>query len=560
MRLQSPTHVLLLALLFVLLTSDVKRTPADPPGNHSVEPVTLVLGINEHPYTNSLIPLIPEFEKATGIKVKVKTFFPEEKWLAARAADVSSGTGHFDVLMLDQVLTQYARTGWIEPLDDYLANPALVDLANFDLDDIPPGLRRYGTVDGHVYGISVDADAEILYYRQDLFDQHGLRAPATMDDLYLAAMTLDRPGTVAGICMRGRPIFSVINFSGFLWSFGGQHFDDVMNPHQAMFNRPAGVTALSHLAHLLQDAGPQGVGDYSWEECARDFRQGRVAMYIDSSLLMSTFEDQGQSAVHGRVGYAPLPEGPSGAIPNSFNWMMGINAASRNKEAAFRFIVWASGKDISLRTAIKNGSSARESVWRSPEFLAAFPHPSWADVTITAMKNAGPEAPFPRIAQIDDFLGSVGGAINRVITGTADPQTALDQAATDLDARLSSAGTRASPSVPAPRHRATTNGFRVNTRFNRFDDPAAPTQRTINAIFQDRQGFMWSRPVGRSPRRAPQTGALAPGRPLRCLMDWIVRPGIGCVRPEPGSLHTLSPSREFRQPGPERHLVNRRRR
>jgi multiple sugar transport system substrate-binding protein len=82
--------------------------------------------------------------------VQAETFFPEGKWLAARAADVSSGAGHFDVLMLDMVVTQYARAGWIEPLDAYLQDPALVDLTEYDMNDIPGGLRNYGTVDGPI--------------------------------------------------------------------------------------------------------------------------------------------------------------------------------------------------------------------------------------------------------------------------------------------------------------------------------------------------------------------------------------------------------------------------
>ena len=173
---------------------------------------TLVVGMNQHPYTDSLLPLINEFEASTGISVKVETY-PEGEYMEKRAGDVSSGAGKFDVLMLDQVVTQYARSGWLEPLDAYFNNPALVDLADYDMDDLLVGLRRFGTVDGQIYGIPVNGDAESLYYRQELFDQHGLTVPATMDELYETAVTLNNPGQMAGICLRGRKIFTVMPFS-----------------------------------------------------------------------------------------------------------------------------------------------------------------------------------------------------------------------------------------------------------------------------------------------------------------------------------------------------------
>ena len=119
---------------------------------------TLVVGMNQHPYTDSLLPLIKEFETSTGIPVS--------------------------------------------------------------------------------------SDVELLYYRQDLFDQQGLAVPATMDELYETAVTLNNPGQMAGICLRGRKIFTVMPFSGFLWSYGGQHFDDIARPQKATFDSPAGLAAL----------------------------------------------------------------------------------------------------------------------------------------------------------------------------------------------------------------------------------------------------------------------------------------------------------------------------
>ncbi|MBN1992311.1 MAG: extracellular solute-binding protein, partial [Anaerolineae bacterium] len=155
-----------LTLILCLLSLNLVEAQTSQ-ASRLVAGTTLVVGMNQHPYTDSLLPLIKEFEASTGITVKVETY-PEAEYMEKRAGDVSSGAGSFDVLMLDQVVTQYARSGWLEPLDAYFNNPALVDPADYDPDDLLVGLRRFGVVDGQIYGIPVNGDAEILYYRQDL--------------------------------------------------------------------------------------------------------------------------------------------------------------------------------------------------------------------------------------------------------------------------------------------------------------------------------------------------------------------------------------------------------
>ena len=75
-------------------------------------------------------------------------------------------------------------------------------------------------------------------------------------------------------------------------------------------------------AKLLQDAGPAGVGNYTWYEAVSDFQQGKAAMYIDASVFMSQIEDPAKSTVAGKVGYAPMPAGPKGAFANTGSWML----------------------------------------------------------------------------------------------------------------------------------------------------------------------------------------------------------------------------------------------
>jgi ABC-type glycerol-3-phosphate transport system substrate-binding protein len=60
----------------------------------------LTIGLNKHPYTESLLPLIGEFEALTGIKVDY-LILPENEYGAKLTADLSQQRGEFTVIMAE---------------------------------------------------------------------------------------------------------------------------------------------------------------------------------------------------------------------------------------------------------------------------------------------------------------------------------------------------------------------------------------------------------------------------------------------------------------------------
>src|SRR6266446_1750192 len=78
---------------------------------------SLTVGLNKHPFTESLLPLIPEFERLTGIKVEY-LILPEQEYFSKLVADLSQQRGEFTVIMTGPMRNwQYATPGWIVPLD-----------------------------------------------------------------------------------------------------------------------------------------------------------------------------------------------------------------------------------------------------------------------------------------------------------------------------------------------------------------------------------------------------------------------------------------------------------
>ena len=83
----------------------------------------------------------------------------------------------------------------------------------------------------------------------------------------------------------------------------------------------------------------------------------------------ANLSDPTKSAVAGRYGMTP-PPGGSLLGGNS----IGVNAKSKNPEAARLYIAWLTSKAVAKRTAIGGTPPARISLFRDPELVQRYPH------------------------------------------------------------------------------------------------------------------------------------------------------------------------------------------
>ncbi len=63
---------------------------------------SLTIGLNKHPFTELLLPLIPEFRRLTGVSVEY-LILPEAEYFTKLAADLSQQRGEFSVIMTGPV-------------------------------------------------------------------------------------------------------------------------------------------------------------------------------------------------------------------------------------------------------------------------------------------------------------------------------------------------------------------------------------------------------------------------------------------------------------------------
>jgi multiple sugar transport system substrate-binding protein len=397
------------------------------------EGTTLDALVVKHWWTDAIEPLLPEFEELTGITVKFDTL-SEDTYFQKAVTELSSGSGAHDVLMVGNLqVGQYMNSGWLEPLNGYLDNPELTDLAWYDLEDLLTAGRAAGTLDGTQYALPIGSEAEFLMYRKDIFEEQGIEVPTTYDELYETAQALTSD-EMAGYVSRGKRGLDVLwEWTGYLLSYGARYFDEEGNP---AFNSPEGVAATEMYVNLLNDTGPEGTINWSWMESSQNFAQGNSAMYMEAAGVGPVVDNE-DNPVFGKVGYATMPQqGDNPVIPNYWFWMIGMPKGSENKEAAWLFIEWATSKTLGLPLSSGGSSPARASVWSSEEILT-WANPEWAAASLAALEQVRPElVPYDR-ADFPEITDAISAEINNVQLGTKDAQQAMDDAAAKVEEIIS---------------------------------------------------------------------------------------------------------------------------
>jgi multiple sugar transport system substrate-binding protein len=385
--------------------------------------------LNRHPFTTWLEPLMPEFEELTGIRVTLEVF-PEDQFRQVRLLEVSSGAPTLDgyMIMPGQVGAQYLGAGWIRTIDDLVADPTLT-MPDLDLDDFFGGALGTFQDEQGLFGLPLQIESSLLFYRQDLFEQAGLEGPpATLDELLEYASVL-HGDEVAGFAMRGRGAAATSQIVNLLYSFGGEWLEA---DGSSALASPESQAALEYYANLLRSYGPPGPTNLHWAEVTSLYAQGQVAMIFDANVFRSIMEDPAQAidVVRENTRYAALPAGPAGSVPGVLVWGLSVNHASRNPEASWYFIQWALSKENQVRTLLSGVPAARASAWENEEFQATAPA-DWIEASQLSFEIGQPHwnPPVIPVAEVRDAYGQ---AIIDALEGR-DIAAALRTAAQEMD-------------------------------------------------------------------------------------------------------------------------------
>jgi multiple sugar transport system substrate-binding protein len=387
-------RILIPVLAVCLSVMIFARGAQDGGGAQGGQAVQLRVLLANHPYGELIKPLIPEFERDTGIRVIVESL-QESQLTQQLTTEFATGSSTVDVFMtrpLQETLL-FNKNGWYAPLDGY------------DFSDYPSNTVDIGRKDGKPYIVPLVTEWQVLYYRKDLFRQAGLSVPTTFEELENAARVLNKDG-IAGFGSRGAGAAAVTQLSSYVYNYGGKYLDN----NVAVFDKPEAVEAIRFYGRLLGNYGPQGVTSMSWEALMPVLQAGKLAMWTDASVFYGQIVDPTKTQIPAdNFGVAKLPVGPKGDSPFIVvSWAMGISSKTKNPEAAMKFLTWATSKELAIKGMGANITMARNSAWADPQVRATV-NPGIIETQAHAAKNGYPyDRPFmSSVGKARDLIGEV---------------------------------------------------------------------------------------------------------------------------------------------------------
>lgn len=403
---------------------------ANTGGGDSGGSTTVKVTMANHVWTENVKKAIPEFEKASGLKVEI-TQLAEDQLSDQYNVKLNAGTSEIDVMMYRplQEGRLFAQNKYFADLTSKAKADATWNLADFQAAPIAAT-----TYQGKVVGVPIITEREVLYYRKDLLAKAGLSVPKTLDELEAAAKAIKTANPdIAGFVARTGKSPAVTQFSSFLYSMGGDWVDA---SGKAAVNSDAAKRAYALYGGLIRNYGPANVStDMSWPEAMAIFTQGKAAFYTEADSLYKNATDPAKSKVADTVGFAVFPAGPAGSKPyNIPSWALGINDASKNQTNAWKFIQWATSMDQTLAQQKSGIPGARTSVWADAAGTSSYPK-DLAEA-IAASTKGGVDHDRPLVAQVVKAREAVGQPIVDSIKGsdvTASVETAVKAFQSVLD-------------------------------------------------------------------------------------------------------------------------------
>lgn len=386
------------------------------------------------PETRGLRAVAEEFTKQTGIQVE----FNEQgrmNYFTNVITQLIAGTTAFDLAQLNSTyVTELAAAGAIDYWDEYLKNPKMTNLDEYDLEDVPI-IYRY---EGKIAMIPTDAMSQLFYYRSDLIKQ----VPETWDEVLAEAKKWTKSlnpasPTTYGVATSALPGSEPPKlFYPILWSFGGEVFDQTGN---VALNSENTIRALKFF-RALKAVMPEDITSYDYTKVLDSLKNGTVAMapvfwnaaYNDIQASNSPYKDVI------KVALIPGMKDSSGKLvrkPQTHSWGLVINKRSRNKEAAWKFLLFATSKEGGKIHGKNGGSPFRTSILADPDWARG----DYYTKMSATYRIAQSEPLVPYYSKLHEVMNQM---LTKVLTTEEPLNNIVAQAAKDLEALAAKYGKR----------------------------------------------------------------------------------------------------------------------
>jgi multiple sugar transport system substrate-binding protein len=212
------------------------------------------------------------------------------------------------------------------------------------------------TFDGRVYGVPLDVEPMVLFYRRDLFEQHGIAVPRTWPEFEEAARTLKAadPNVRLGTFFTN----SGPHLAGFAQQVGGQWFSTEGGHWSLDFTDP-GTRRVAEFWQRLVDEDLVQAEPVSSQQWQAAINAGTVATYIDGAWAAAALVRSAPGG-SGKWAAAPLPQWDPDrpAVGVKGGSVFAIGADSEHPAEAMEFLRWMVTDPEAFRARLSSGTSS----------------------------------------------------------------------------------------------------------------------------------------------------------------------------------------------------------
>jgi trehalose/maltose transport system substrate-binding protein len=236
------------------------------------------------------------------------------------------------------------------------------------------------TIGGRLVAMPWFTDAGVLYYRKDLLDKHGLKPPATWQELTSTARKVMDAERLAGndkmwgFVWQGKA-YEGLTCNALEWidSFGGGAIVDSRG--DITINNPKAAAALELAASWIGTISPDGVLNYGEEEARGVFQSGN-AVFMRNWPYAWALGNGGDSPVKGRIGVVALPRGGTNGKHSGTlgGWQLAVSKYSKNQASAADLVMYLTSRAEQKRRAISASFNPTiAALYKDPDVLKAVP-------------------------------------------------------------------------------------------------------------------------------------------------------------------------------------------
>jgi multiple sugar transport system substrate-binding protein len=364
-----------------------------------------ILG-NDFPATQAVSAVAESCATAT---VEVKKNLTKEHESLAVAALKANPAEYTAKIVANSSILPLMNEGLVRPLDEYVAKYG-------------SGLKKTQLIsfDGKVMAVAFMANAQHLFYREDILKSAGVATPKTYEEVLAAAKIIKEKGLmdypVGGTYKAGWNLGE--EFINMYLGYGGNFFAE--GSAVAAVNNEKGIAALNMMKELSLHMNPDYL-TFDSNALQAEFEAGKVAIANFWGSRAGAVKDAEGSKpeIADNVKLAAAPTVGGGAAPATTLWWDGFsiakNISDEDAEASFR----ALANGISTATANANADKA---VWLAEGYA---PGPMAGGVLDSA--NAG-ASPYPMLPYMGLMHNALGAELVEFMQGKEDAAKALADA------------------------------------------------------------------------------------------------------------------------------------